>query len=156
MVPIVVAVIAAVVAVCSLVVAFLALRVARRARLDYRRIAKADTDVVDVLLDRISAIDASVKTVEELALLVQATRDDVAHSIRHVSVVRYDAFRDLSGRLSYSAALLDDSGDGIVFTSLRYRSENQYLAKGVEAGNVEGLSPEEAQAVQYALRGGKT
>ncbi|MEI6623940.1 MAG: DUF4446 family protein [Actinomycetes bacterium] len=153
---IVVASLAAVVAVLSMVVAFMALRVARRSTREYRKIANADQDVVDALLDRISGIDASTKAVQDLAHLVQATRDDVAHTLRHVSVVRYDAFRDLSGRLSYSAALLDDTGDGIIFTSLRYRNETQYLAKGVAAGQVEGLSPEEEQAVTYALKGSET
>lgn len=149
----IVAIAAVAVAVAAVVIAVLALRVARRANRDYRRIAGADQDVVDVLLDRISALDAATKTVDELAALVAATRDDVAHSLRHVAVVRYDAFRDLSGRLSYSAALLDDTGDGIVFTSLRYRNETQYLAKGISAGDAEGLSPEEEQAVKYALKG---
>ena len=98
-----------VVAFVAVFIAARAQRAAREAGRDYQRIANADSDVVDVLLDRISGIDAATKTVEQLAELIQATRDDVAHSLRHVAVVRYDAFRDLSGRLSFSVALLDDS-----------------------------------------------
>lgn len=105
------------VAVVAVFIAARAQRTARDAGRDYQRIAHADSDVVDVLLDRISGIDAATKTVEQLAELVQATRDDVAHSLRHVAVVRYDAFRDLSGRLSFSVALLDDSGDGMIMIS---------------------------------------
>ena len=147
------AIAAAAVAILAIIVAVAALRIARRSNRDYRRIANADSDVVDVLLDRISEINAATRSVQELALLVHATRDDVAHSLRHVAVVRYDAFRDLSGRLSFSAALLDDAGDGVIFTSLHGRSETQSLVKGVSAGKVEGLSPEEEQAVKYALKG---
>lgn len=141
------------VAVVAVFIAARAQRTARDAGRDYQRIAHADSDVVDVLLDRISGIDAATKTVEQLAELVQATRDDVAHSLRHVAVVRYDAFRDLSGRLSFSVALLDDSGDGMIMTSLHGRSEAQFIAKGVTKGSDEGLSPEEQQAVEYALKG---
>lgn len=148
-----VAIVAVVVAVVACVIAVKALRTARAASRDYRRIAQADTDVVDVLLDRISGIDAATKTVEELAVLVQATRDDVAHSLRHVAVVKYDAFRDLAGRLSFSAAVLDDVGDGVILTSLHGRSQTQFIAKGVTAGDAAGLSPEEKQAVGYALKG---
>ncbi|MGB2738909.1 MAG: hypothetical protein WBC27_12810, partial [Candidatus Nanopelagicales bacterium] len=79
-----VAIVAVLVAVIAAVIAVKALRTARAASRDYRRIAQADVDVVDVLLDRISSVDAATKTVEELAVLVQATRDDVAHSLRHV------------------------------------------------------------------------
>lgn len=141
------------VAVVAVFLAARAHRVARESRRDYQRIANADSDVVDVLLDRISGIDAATKTVEQLAELVQATRDDVAHSLRHVAVVRYDAFRDLSGRLSFSVALLDDSGDGMIMTSLHGRSETQFIAKGVTKAGTDGLSPEEQQAVEYALKG---
>ena len=135
------------VAVVAVFIAARAQRTARDAGRDYQRIAHADSDVVDVLLD------AATKTVEQLAELVQATRDDVAHSLRHVAVVRYDAFRDLSGRLSFSVALLDDSGDGMIMTSLHGRSETQFIAKGVTKGSDDGLSPEEQQAVEYALKG---
>ncbi len=141
------------VAVVAVFIAARAAKTAREAGRDYQRIANADSDVVDVLLARISGIDAATKTVEQLAELVQATRDDVAHSLRHVAVVRYDAFRDLSGRLSFSVALLDDTGDGMIMTSLRGRSETQLIAKGVTQGQPEGLSPEEQQAVEYALKG---
>ena len=142
-----------VVAFVAVFIAARAQRAAREAGRDYQRIANADSDVVDVLLDRISGIDAATKTVEQLAELIQATRDDVAHSLRHVAVVRYDAFRDLSGRLSFSVALLDDSGDGMIMTSLHGRSETQFIAKGVTKADTEGLSPEEQQAVEYALKG---
>lgn len=149
-----VAVLAVVVAVVAVAVAVRALQLARRAGRDYQRIAHADSDVVDVLLDRISSIDMATKTVEQLAELVQATRDDVAHTLRHVAVVRYDAFRDLAGRLSFSVALLNDAGEGMMLTSLRGRSETQFIAKAVTSGADDGLSAEEKEAITFAMKGG--
>ena len=43
-----------------------------------------------------------------------ALRADIAQALRHVAVVRYDAFGDMGGRLSFSAAVVDDRGDGLV------------------------------------------
>jgi len=81
-------------------------------------------------------------------------RADLADAIRHVSVVRYDAFADMGGRLSFSAALLDDAGDGLVLTSINGRTETRSYAKGVKGGTSEHtLSPEEEQAIAFALRG---
>ncbi|MFL6238960.1 MAG: DUF4446 family protein [Actinomycetes bacterium] len=81
-------------------------------------------------------------------------RADLADAIRHVSVVRYDAFADMGGRLSFSAALLDDAGDGLVLTSINGRTETRSYAKGVKGGVSEhNLSPEEEQAIAFALRG---
>ncbi|MDX6224748.1 MAG: hypothetical protein QOE64_1124, partial [Frankiales bacterium] len=78
-------------------------------------------------------------------------RAELHDAIRHVAVVRYDAFADMGGRLSFSAAMLDDAGDGLVITSINGRSETRTYAKGVKAGTSEHtLSPEELQAIGYA------
>ena len=137
----------------ALIVAFRALGRSRRAERRYRAIGGSDKDVVDVLLDRVSAIDANAKAIDQLAQLVSNTRDEVAHSIRHLAVIRYDAFRDMGGRRSFSAALLDDTGDGLVLTNLCGRTESQTIAKGVTAGTGTGLSPEEQDAVKFAMKG---
>jgi hypothetical protein len=85
---------------------------------------------------------------------LDAARGELADALRHVSVVRYDAFGDMGGRLSFTAALLDDSGDGLVLTSIHGRSEARTYAKGVKAGASDvTLSPEEQQAITLAMRG---
>lgn len=84
---------------------------------------------------------------------IRELRADVADAVRHVAVVRYDAFGDMGGRLSFSAALLDDAGDGVVLTAIHARSETRSYAKGVKAGTSDQqLSPEEQQAIGFALR----
>jgi hypothetical protein len=82
-----------------------------------------------------------------------AARADLSDALRHVAVVRYDAFGDMGGRLSFSAALLDDAGDGLVVTSINGRTETRTYAKGIKAGSSDhSLSPEEQQAVAFATR----
>ena len=100
------------------------------------------------------------RTVERLgADLVQlqdalfATRVELSDALRQVAVVRYDAFGGQGGRMSFSAALLDDSGDGLVMTSISGRSESRTYAKGIFSGRCEHpLTPEEEQAISYAMR----
>lgn len=73
-------------------------------------------------------------------------------SVRNVSVVRYDAFADMGGRMSYSVALLDTAGDGLVLSAINGRADARTYAKGIVAGAGEvQLSPEERQAVDAAL-----
>jgi Protein of unknown function (DUF4446) len=75
-------------------------------------------------------------------------------ALRRVAVVRYDAFGDMGGRLSFSAALLDDAGDGLVLTSINGRTETRTYAKGISAGRGEQmLSPEEKEAISAAMQG---
>jgi Protein of unknown function (DUF4446) len=72
-------------------------------------------------------------------------------ALRHVGVVRYDAFGDMGGRLSFSAALYDDKGDGIVLSSINGRSETRTYAKELSDLRSDlSLSPEEEQAIEAA------
>ena len=69
-------------------------------------------------------------------------------ALRHVAVVRYDAFGDMGGRLSFSAALLDDSGDGLVLTLDQRAVRDPHLRQGlVGLQSDHSLSPEEQQAI---------
>jgi hypothetical protein len=78
-------------------------------------------------------------------------------AVRHVGLVRFDAFEDMGGRLSFSAALLDDKGDGIVITSINGRQDTRCYAKTVQRGtSIHNLSDEEEQAIREAMTGRRT
>jgi len=86
-----------------------------------------------------------------------ALRADLRQALRHVAVVRYDAFGDMGGRLSFSAAVIDDHGDGLVFSSIHARGESRTYAKGVVGGTSDAtLTPEEQQALAAARTGKET
>ena len=65
--------------------------------------------------------------------------------------MRYDAFGDMGGRLSFSAALFDDDGNGLVLSSINGRSETRTYAKPlVDLRSDHTLSPEEEDAIREA------
>jgi hypothetical protein len=73
-------------------------------------------------------------------------------ALQKFHLVRYDAFDDMGGRLSFSAAVLDDHGDGVVITSINGRTETRTYAKPVR--NLESdhnLSEEERAAIAGAF-----
>ncbi len=82
---------------------------------------------------------------------VAALRKEASGVLRHLAVVRYDAFEEMGGRLSWSLALLDDGGDGVVLTSIRGRNEARTYAKSVVGWKSDQeLSPEETEAISHA------
>jgi hypothetical protein len=82
---------------------------------------------------------------------VRALRMEVSDALRHLAVVRYDAFGDMGGHLSWSLALLDDAGNGVVLTSIHGRSEARTYAKNISSWNCDqALSPEEDEAIKFA------
>ena len=118
-------------------------------------------ELLQVAEGRETIVDVMGRTMEEFGELrdevlgletrLAATRRDLAAALRHVSVVRYDAFGDMGGRFSFSAALLDDAGDGLIITSIHGRSETRTYLKGLAGGDSDiTLSPEELQAVRIA------
>jgi hypothetical protein len=75
-------------------------------------------------------------------------------SVQRVGVVRYDAFEDMGGHLSFSTALLNGEGDGVVITSINGRADTRCYAKVVKGGQSDhNLSEEEEQAIRQALAG---
>ncbi len=141
-------------AAVSLVVAVIAVVKMNRLRRDYLLLAPRDDErsIVEVVARKTEEVRALRSEVDSLRVLLDRTRTELGDAIRHVSVVRYDAFADLGGRLSFSAALLDDGGDGMVLTSIQGRSETRQYLKGVRGGKSDTmLSPEELQAIEFAM-----
>ena len=95
--------------------------------------------------------DALPEDVVGLRQEVAALKAESAGALRHLGIVRYDAFSDTGGRLSWSVALLDDAGDGVVMTAIHGRSEARSYAKSITGWECDQpLSPEEADAVESA------
>ena len=98
-----------------------------------------------------AGVDALPEDVHGLRQEVAALKAENADALRHLSVVRYDAFGDVGGHLSWSLALLDDAGHGVVLTSIHGRSEARTYAKSISSWSCEQqLSPEEEEAIEHA------
>jgi hypothetical protein len=100
----------------------------------------------------------AARSVRQCADLVQGavgSRGTVdPRALRDVGIIRYDALNEMSGQLSFSLALLNTLGDGVVISSINGRAETRTYAKPVVAGQgAQELSPEEAQAVHSARLG---
>ena len=74
--------------------------------------------------------------------------------VAHTSLVRYDAYDEMSGQQSSSLALLDVHGTGVVVSSILHRDQARFYVKQVREGVSEmPLSPEEEEAIAAAVSG---
>jgi hypothetical protein len=75
--------------------------------------------------------------------------------IAYHSLIRYDAYGEMSGHQSSSLALLDAHRSGVVVSSILHRDHARVYVKQLNEGvpSLE-LSPEEQEAVDTALAGG--
>ncbi len=156
----IIAIAAAAAAVLALLGCFvLSLRV-RRLRRAQRLVMGdgAERDLVAHAAALHEAFEALRDYVEESAVRLDGRLAGVESALRgaisHRSLVRYDAYNELSGQQSMSIALLDEDRSGIVLSCIHHRDQARVYGKRVQEGRGElELSPEEAEAVRLAIAG---
>jgi len=143
-----------VIALVALVIAVLLAFRTSRMKTQYAVLSAADgrASFVEVVARKAEEVEGLRDDVALLADELRSTQRELQMAVRHVGVVRYDAFGDMGGRMSFSAALIDDHGNGFVLTSVHARSESRSYIKQLRGGMAEvNLSPEEAAAVADAV-----
>ena len=155
----IVALAAGAVAVLALLLsAVLALRL-RRVRSDQRAVLGAGEQD---LVAHAAALQAQFEALNEYLQDVAGRLDQrmgVAEQrldagIAYHSLVRYDAYGEMSGRQSSTIALLDERRSGVVMSSILHRDQARVYVKQINQGESElELSPEEQEAIERALSG---
>lgn len=144
----------ATVAVLGVLIVMLVLRVATLRRQLTVAFPEGPTDAVEELArqaEQIATISADVATVHANA---ERLHEGLQTMISRIGLVRYDAFDDVAGAQSFSAALLDLNGDGLVISAINGRQETRSYGKQVIAGKSQHtLSEEEATAITSAIEG---
>ena len=85
---------------------------------------------------------------------VSGAEERIDGTIAYRSLIRYDAYGDLSGRQSSTLALLDARRTGMVVSSILHREQARVYVKQIHEGASElELSPEEQEAIDTALSG---
>lgn len=100
-------------------------------------------------LEKTLELDESNKdTRAELVKLRRVQR----YSYQKMGIVRYNAFNDLSGNLSYAVCLLNQRNDGMVINSVYSREGSYSYIKTVKGGIADvPLSPAEQRAMDQAI-----
>ncbi len=150
----------AVIAIAAAVAAGLALLLALAFYLKLRRVRQAQVvllgtgrdDLVDFAVSLQARIDDLHRAVDEVAAVLAGVDRRLDGAISRASLVRYDAYGDLSGRQSSTLALLDTHRSGVVISSILHREQARVYVKQIHEGESElELSPEEQEAIDQAL-----
>jgi uncharacterized protein DUF4446 len=139
--------------IAFLFVLILALRV-RKLRREYAIVRGdgAEKDVVAATGRALRQIEAIDRRVDGVVKSQERQAEIGRLAMQKFGIVRYDAFEEMGGRLSFSAAFLDDHGDGVVFTSINGRTETRTYAKPIkELSSDFNLSDEERAAIAGAM-----
>ena len=108
------------------------------------------TAAVENLASRLGETNART---ERLVAHAQQTDETLAHSIQGYGLVRFRAFQDTGGDQSFSLALADGEGNGVVISALYGRDATRIYAKPIQGWlSPKPLGEEEEEAVAVARR----
>jgi len=130
------------------------LRLSRLAADQRRAFDGVEIDVLAALARHTRRLDGLDGEVADARARTEVLREGLGHALSRIGVVRYDAFEDVGGELSFSLALLDEHEDGLVLSSINGRSDGRTYLKVVTDGrSASKLSDEERAAITAASHG---
>ena len=105
----------------------------------------------DELKNQILTTEDLKKTVDENSKEILKLSGILKHSFQKIGVVKYDAFNEMGGKLSFSLALLDEKEDGFILNAMHSREGcYTYIKEIVNGNSFLVLGEEEARALAIA------
>ena len=123
-----------------------------------KRYKKMMTGVDGANLERmmIGCIDSTKAINNENKKLWAETKeikDLLQRAVTRMAIVRFRAFEDMGGDLSYAVAMLDSNNNGVIMSSIFAREDSRSYAKPIVNGqSTYALTKEEEEALQQALQ----
>ena len=111
----------------------------------------AEGDLEAVLGQHLEIVHEVGQDLDELTARMAVLESAGRHHYARQGMVRFSPFEDTGGNQSFALALLDESDDGLVISSLHSRTGTRIYAKAVTNGKADATpSPEETQAIDEA------
>ena len=109
-------------------------------------------DLEGMLIQHIHEVEEVIATNARIIDENEAIRRFVRKTLVRVAMVRFRAFEDMGGDLSYAVAMLDANNDGVIFSSIFARADSRSYIKPIKGGSSEyPLTDEEKSVLQEAM-----
>lgn len=106
----------------------------------------------ETVLAQFERIEALEKSNEEKDRQIESIFENLQHVYQKTGLVKYDAFREMSGKLSYALTLLDKENNGVMINSMYSREGCYSYVKTIVGGKCSiEMSEEEQEALKIAV-----
>ncbi len=113
---------------------------------------KSGKDLEGIIVSAFADMDKIRKNDNHRAREYKKVKEYMSNSIRKMGLVKYDAFNQMSGTLSFSLALLNAKNSGVILNCMHSREGCFTYAKEIIGGeSYVVLSDEEKAALQQAI-----
>ena len=105
----------------------------------------------ETLVKRLDQVDELITANKTNQRNIQQLFNNMKFTFQKVGLVKYDAFNEMGGKLSFSLALLNETDDGFVLNAVHSREGCYTYIKEIVAGNsIIVLAEEEQEALNMA------
>ena len=104
------------------------------------------------ILSKFKEIDILRQESKYIAEKLNLTCETLVTAYQKIGVVKYDAFQELGGKMSFSLCVLDDEDSGFILTSMHTREGcYTYLKEIIKGKSFKILAEEERKALEEAM-----
>lgn len=106
----------------------------------------------ETLIKRLNQVDSLLTANSENEKNIEELFDDMQHTYQKMGLIKYDAFNEMGGKLSFSLAMLDVKNNGFIINAMHTREGcYTYIKEIVDGNSIIVLSEEEKEALSRAM-----
>jgi Na+-transporting methylmalonyl-CoA/oxaloacetate decarboxylase gamma subunit len=108
----------------------------------------------DTLIYRLEQVDELIEANASNERNIDAIFKNMKGCFQKIGLVKYDAFNEMGGKLSFSLCLLNENNTGFVINAMHSREGcYTYVKEIIDGNSIIQLADEEEQALEQALGG---
>ena len=106
----------------------------------------------DTLIQRLDQVDSLLESNEENDRNIKILSKNMQCTYQKMGLIKYDAFHEMGGKLSFSLAMLDMRNNGFIINAMHTREGcYTYIKEIIDGNSVIVLSEEEQEALRRAM-----
>lgn len=104
------------------------------------------------IMSRMDQMDYLISSNKKNENDIQTIYKNMKSTFQKVGLVKYDAFQEMGGKLSFSLALLNETNDGFIINAMHSREGcYTYIKEIIDGNSVITLADEEKEALDMAM-----
>jgi len=105
------------------------------------------------VLARFADIDCLKEDTKTMKTEIGIIKENMLTTYQKIGIIKYDAFKEMGGKLSFALALLDDKNNGFLLNSMHSSREGcyTYIKEIIKGESFVELSGDEKKALNQAL-----
>lgn len=113
---------------------------------------KGAKNLEDTLIKRLNQVDALIASNDENKKNIKELFSNMQITYQKMGLIKYDAFNEMGGKLSFSLAMLDKRNNGFIINAMHTREGcYTYIKEIVDGNSIIVLSEEEQKALDRAM-----